>query len=151
MIPLINAKQSSNYPKDARRTADKAVDLDLGLGDDSQPSCTGRSRPMWWTAELPEATIMTIELYISRHSSKQLGKLKLETRLSDKDAWKTCVDDHTVTKPIRPHVIRCNDVTVAKELKISMTGGKEMCFREVRVLGTRSSSNGKQFCHLKTL
>ena len=139
MLPLINAQQSSINPYNSAETADKAID-----GLRSSGSCTAGNGERWWSVKLHNAaTISTIQLYINEYVFKNyLGKLKLETRLSGSGVWKTCVNEHTVTKPINPHVINCDKVTVAKELKITMSGGSYLCFEEVKVLGTKSS-NGK--------
>ena len=140
-ITLTNPVQSSTFGTNGngvisnRRFANLSLDRNTDTNSFTRP--TGEK---WWRVEMEDVTrISAILLYISEYQLKNyFAPLKVETRLSlvDEHAWTVCVDSYTMMAPLSPHVIICDDVTIAKQVKISMIYGKLLGFQEVIILGT---------------
>ena len=78
------------------------------------------------------ARIEKILVYISLYPSENIpsSKFKVETRLSAEDAWEVCKGEHSLNDP---HMIQCDQNTVAKYIRLSCK--VSLILREVSVLG----------------
>ena len=111
-------------------TADKAID-----GDYSTYSLTQSSKFSWWsvvfgyTVEI-EKILITASGYGIQ--SGYFDQFKVETKVTSEDPWRVCKGEHSI--PTNPHIVKCDNPTIAKYLRLS-TSGK--CYlKEVHVVGT---------------
>ena len=83
------------------------------------------------TAEIEE-----IELYLNPtyHQAGYYATMKVETKLKrEESAWKTCKGVYSVTGNIDPHEVRCDELTTAKFIRISVDNF--LALLEVKVTG----------------
>ena len=139
----INAVQSSTYTS---YLPSYAIDGDIG----GSSSCTKYSGEKWLRVEFPKVLHVTnVHLYLreSNFNDDYFGTMKIETRIGYGDEWKLCADDHTVTKPLNPDVITCANTNEAKQVRITMTGGKYLCVGEVKVIGRKGEVSCTSFIY----
>ena len=89
------------------------------------------------------AKIVRIEIFAGEIQFKKgfYNHLKVETRLSTKEAWETCKGEHSMQRPIKPYTVVCDKPTNAKYLMISSGGGttSALALQEVKVQGIHVS------------
>jgi len=69
-------------------------------------------------------------------------RFKVETKVNEGDDWKVCKKEHEVQKH-DPHVVQCDDVTVAKYVRVSvspMGSCAPLYLHEVEVMGTPTTA-----------
>ena len=93
----------------------------------------------WWKAEMGRpAKIDNIQIYFDTESDPNLSfysKLKVETRMRDSDDWNVCKGPFAAKPPVRPYVVRCDNVTVAKRIRITNDYSDGLYLYEVKVFG----------------
>ena len=72
--------------------------------------------------------------------SGKFRRFKVESRMTAsepwKGTWKVCKGEHSMTGSYSPHKVKCDTPTVAKYIRLSVTGGTNLYLTDVRVLGT---------------
>ena len=63
-------------------------------------------------------------------------RFKVETRLNTGESWRVCKDEYSMKEPYNPHEVQCDEKTIAKYVRLSVRGWKNLYLQEVQVIGT---------------
>ena len=118
-------------------TADRAIDGDLTTSSVTEAS-NKANHVEWWSATLGNPS--RIEKILVYGSEYAFGKgyyrhFTVKTRMKTSDSWKVCKGDYSIKGSYRPHEVKCNTPTIAKYIRLSVTGFASLYLQEVRVLG----------------
>ena len=141
LIPLKNPLQSktdtkANGCQGSECTADKAIDEMDATWSVAEPKSGSHS---WWTAELTKYA--KIEKVVLSSSSEKafkdmvVNEFKVEISNTSTGSWKICKVIE-MEEPFIGHVIRCAKPMTARYLRLSISTGKNLVLREVKVFGT---------------
>ena len=134
--PEQSSTRSQNSCEDNKCTADSVIDDNLN----SRIVTTNLLGVEWWSATLPGVVdIATIMVFASGHALNKgyYGKFKVDTRLTEKKEWVVCKGPYSLNEPHFPHIVQCNaSITLAKYIRLSVGGNKNLYLYEVKVAGT---------------
>ena len=141
MIPLVDAEQSSTFTNGGCKgnicTADKVIDGNTGT-DYSTMGVTHPDSPSWWSARMTAvATINKILVYAQEWPFTEgfYNRFKVETRMREDEPWTVCKGEYSMSRPIDPHEVLCDQPTTAGYVRVSVAGNKFLYLREVQVFG----------------
>jgi len=149
-ISFVDAKQSSTETRYSCTTeckkciAKNAIDDDLSSNAYTNVDTTG-----WWMGKLKNSIqIHEIHLYLSEYQYRvgYLKKLKVETIMNSNSNWIVCQEEFSVEDPIKTHdalvvkyIVKCQQETVARSIRISTGMADGLGLIEVKVFGTASA------------
>ena len=68
-------------------------------------------------------------------------RFKVETRLTSSAPWTVCKGEYSIKGSYKPHVVKCNNPTIAKYIRLSVAGGPNLYLSEVIVEGVPVGKN----------
>ena len=110
--------------------ADKAIDDSL-----TTFARTGNSQFNWWAVELTELVeIKNVFVSTTYAGRNRLTGFKVETKMNESEPWELCKGPYSVEGDFTPHMVQCENMTIAGYLRLSCTG-KYLLLTDVKIEG----------------